>query len=117
MRVLSEAMLSLSQVVLRVRVGGGQQGGRHLHGDPLQDGGVHQRVGGPGKQGYDSQTIDAIIYLNYINNLKCILYQLSQLSSSFSPAVCPAGAVGGVQGQAGGRARGLRAAPSIRFAP
>ena len=37
------------QVVLRVRLGGGKQGGRHLHGDPVQDGGVHQRVGRPGK--------------------------------------------------------------------
>ena len=31
-----------------MRLGGWQQGGRHLHGDPLQDGGVHQRVGRPG---------------------------------------------------------------------
>ena len=61
MPVLSEAMLSFPQVVLRVRVGGGQQGGRHLHGDPLQDGGVHQRVGRPGKQeSDDSQTIDTV---------------------------------------------------------
>ena len=61
MRVLSEAMLSFSQVVLRVRMGGGKQGGRHLHGDPLQDGGVHQRVGRPGKQeSDDSQTIDTV---------------------------------------------------------
>ena len=49
------------QVVLRVRLGGGQQGGGHLHGDPLQDGGVHQRVGRPGTWTPHIRTIDYII--------------------------------------------------------
>ena len=63
------------------------------------------------KRSDDSQTIDVVHQPAEVDFMRVLA-----TCSIFSPAVCPARAVGGVQGQAGGRARGLRAAPSIRFA-